>query len=195
MTAAGTANAAGAAAVTMANMQFAMSALAITTQYIGQERAASAQHAWKETQAQAEQQVAADSARHEYMGWQMRASQAKEAAAQEVQGALKTTIETTSRARVSAVAGGLIDPESGGVLGETTQKWGSDFGDWAATRWTNLSWAETQIESSMRGVQAQQEGRIQQSIGDPTAMPSPLVAFGEMGASAFDAAAFWGQVS
>jgi len=57
---------------------------------------------------------------------------------------------------------------------------------------TNLSWEEDQILASMAGVEAQQAGRFEASIGNPIAQPNVFGALTQMGASAFDAAGFWG---
>lgn len=180
--------AAGSGAMAMANIQFAMSALSIGMSYVAQEQQAKAIYEHQKEQAKATQTAAADAARHQYMGLLERGSQAQEAAAQDVQKALGQTIEASASARVAAAAGGV----TGGVVDETVSQWGQEFTEWAANRMKNLSWEEAQIEASMRGVQAQQEGRMQQAVGDPVMMPSPAVALSQIGAAGFDAAKFWG---
>ncbi|QDP54788.1 MAG: hypothetical protein Unbinned5784contig1000_31 [Prokaryotic dsDNA virus sp.] len=176
------------AALAMANMQFAMSALTIGAQYMGQKEQAEATYQWQEEQAKATQKVAADSARHQYMGLIMRGEQARAAAAQDIQGALGQTVEASARARVASAAGGV----TGTSVDEASSNFAMQYEDFASNRMTNLSWEEDQIAMSMEGVRAQQEGRNQASIGDPIAMPSPFGALAQMGSSAFDAAGFWG---
>jgi len=187
MVAAGTAEA-GSAAVMMANMQFAMSALTIGAQYMGQQAQQEAIFEHQEKQSAMQRQVAADAARHQYEGMLARGSQAKASAAMDIQNAMGQYLQTSGAARAAAAGGGVM----GTSVDEVTRDFASQYEEYAASRAMNLSWEENQIASQMEGIAAQQEGRNQASIGDPIAMPSPLVALSQMGSSAFDAAAFWG---
>ena len=172
----------------MMNAQFAMSALTIGAQYIGQQKQADALYEHQERQGERQRQIAADAARHQYMGLLKRQSQAKEAAAQDVQSALSKTMQANAAARVAAAAGGV----SGASVDEGISEFGRQFEQYTANRMTNLSWEEDQILSSMAGVEAQQAGRFEASIGNPIAQPGVLGALGQLGAAAFDAAGFWG---
>ena len=176
------------AALAMANAQFAMSALTIGAQFLGQQKQADALYEHQERQGQRQRQIAADAARHQYMGLLKRQSQAKEAAAQDVQSALSKTMQANAAGRVAAAAGGV----SGASVDDGISEFGRQFEQYTANRMTNLSWEEDQILSSMAGVEAQQAGRVEASIGNPIAQPNIFGALTQMGASAFDAAGFWG---
>lgn len=172
----------------MFGIQTALSALTIGTQFIGQQQQAKAIYEHQERQGALQRQIAADAARDQYMGMLKRQSQVREAAAQDVQDALGKTVRASASARVAAAAGGV----TGGVVEEASENLGRQFEDWAAKRMTNLSWEEDQIMASMKGIEAQQKGRVAASIGDPVSMPSPLLSLAQFGASMFDAASFWG---
>ena len=175
-------------AIAMMNAQFAMSALSIGAQFIGQQKQADALYEHQERQGERQRQIAADAARHQYMGLLKRQSQAKEAAAQDVQSALSKTMQANAAARVAAAAGGV----TGASVDEGISEFGRQFEQYTANRMTNLSWEEDQILSSMAGVEAQQAGRVEASIGNPIAQPNVIGALSQMGAAAFDAAGFWG---
>ncbi len=173
----------------MANLSFAMSALTIGAQFIGQQQQASAQAKFQSERLQQTQAIAADAARTQYEGLLKRQSQARESAAQDVQGALQRTLKATAASRVAAAAGGVM----GGVATESAGEWATQYEDWVAQRQTNRQWEEDQIRMSMEGVRAQQINRINGAIGGPVAGPSAMAALGQLGASAFDSAAFWSQ--
>jgi hypothetical protein len=174
--------------ITLMNTQFALSALSIGAGFIGQQKQADAMYEHQTKQGELQRQIAADAARHQYMGLLKRQSQAKEAAAQDVQSALGKTMSANAAARVAAAAGGV----SGTSVNEGVSQFGRQFEEYTANRMTNLSWEEDQILASMEGVNAQQAGRNAASIGDPIAMPNALGALGALGGAAFDAAGFWG---
>ena len=177
------------AAATMANLQFAMSALAIGAQYVGQQKQADAQAKFQAERLVQTQAIAADAARTQYEGLLKRQSQPREAAAQDVQGALQRTLQATAASRVAAAAGGV----SGGVATESAGAWATEYEDWVSKRQTSQRWEEDQIRMSMEGVRAQQINRINGAIGGPIAGPSLGAALGQLGSAAFNSAAFWSQ--
>lgn len=176
------------AALAMANMQFAMSALAIGAQYIGQQKQADAMEEYQQLKTERTQAAAADAARVQYQGLLERQSQVRQQAALDVQDAMTQTAEAQASARVAAAAGGI----TGVSVDEGINQFSREYEDWASRRMTNLSWEEDQIAASMLGVQAQQEGRVNQSMGSPIMQPSPFAALSQLTSSAFDAAGFWG---
>ena len=126
---------AGSAAV-MANMQFAMSALTIGAQYIGQQRQADAMEEYQDLKMERTQAAAADAARFQYQGLLERQSQVREQAALDVQDALTRTAEAQASARVAAAAGGV----AGGSVDEGIGQFSREYEDWASRRMTNLQW-------------------------------------------------------
>ena len=178
---------AGSAAV-MANMQFAMSALTIGAQYIGQQRQADAMEEYQDLKMERTQAAAADAARFQYQGLLERQSQVREQAALDVQDALTRTAEAQASARVAAAAGGV----AGGSVDEGIGQFSREYEDWASRRMTNLQWEEDQIYASMQSVKAQQESRVNQAMGQPIQDPSFLGALGQLGAAGMNAAGFWG---
>lgn len=175
-------------AIAMMNAQFAMSALTIGAQYIGQQRQADAMEEYQDLKMERTQAAAADAARFQYQGLLERQNQVREQAALDVQDALTRTAEAQASARVAAAAGGV----AGGSVDEGIGQFSREYEDWASRRMTNLQWEEDQIYASMQSVKAQQEGRVNQAMGQPIQDPSLLGALGQMGAAAFDAAGFWG---
>lgn len=176
-------------ALAMANMQFAMSALTIGAQYIGQQKQAEAMAEYQKLKMERTQAAAADAARTQYQGLLERQSQVRQQAALDVQDALTQNMEAQASARVAAAAGGV----SGGSVDEGIGQFSREYEDWASRRMTNLQWEEDQIYLSMESVRAQQEARGNAAMGQPIQQPSALAALGQLGASAFDAAGFWGQ--
>jgi hypothetical protein len=174
----------------MANMQFAMSALTIGAQYMGQRTQADAMERFQQDKMERTKVAAADAARIEYQGMLDRQDQVRQSAAMDVQDAMTQAAEATGSARVAAAAGGV----AGGSVDEGISQFGREYEDWASRRMTNLAWEEDQIFSSMQSIRSKQEARVNSAMGDPIQDPSLIGALGQMGASAFDAAGFWGTV-
>lgn len=175
-------------ALAMANMQFAMSALTIGAQYMGQKQQADSLAKHQKEKLERTQVAAADAARLDYQNLLERQNQVRQSAALDVQDALSQTIEAQSSARVAAAAGGV----TGGSVDEGVTQFGREYEDWASRRMTNLSWEEDQILANMQSVRSRQEARVNAAVGNPIAQPSLAGALGQMGASAFDATRFWG---
>lgn len=172
----------------MGMAQFAMSALTISAQHAAQRAQQRAIYEHQEKQSKMQRQIAADAARHQYEGMLARGSQAKAAAAVDIQSAMGQYLQASGAARAAAAGGGVM----GTSVDEVTRSFAGQYEEYAASRAMNLTWEEDQIASRMEGINAQQQGRIAASIGDPIAMPSPFGAMAQIGASWFDAARFWG---
>lgn len=177
-------------ALAMANMQFALSALTIGAQYMGQQAQAEAMQEYQELKQERTNAAAADAARMEYQGLLQREDQVRQSAAQDIQDAMVQTAQTEASARVAAAAGGV----SGTSVSEGVGSFSREYENWVSRRMTNLNWEEDQIMASMQAVKAKQEGRQNAAMGQPIEQPSLLGAFGQMTSSAFDAAGFWGTV-
>jgi len=167
---------------------FILSLASTAAQLYGQKQAADASYRFQEQQAAKQRQIANDAARTQYMGLIQRQSQAREAAAQDVQDTMAKTMKANAAARVAAAAGGV----TGLSVSEGADQFGRQFSDYTARRMGNLNWEEAQILSSMKGVESQQAGRVAASVGDPIAQPNYLAGILDVAAGYYDAQAFYG---
>ena len=155
----------------------AFAALQAGAQYIGEAQQSKATFKYQTEKQRLTVASAADAARHQYQGLLDRTEQVRAAAAQDVDNISNAYRQAQSRARVSAVTGGVM----GGSVEEQGHSYAKKAIEARTSRLMNLDYEQSQISAALSGVAAQHRGRQEGASFAPVTQPDPFTIVARLG--------------